>query len=77
MVKCFKLLEIQACTAFNGFLRGGLPGQNRVVSRRKISIFTIDKIVNHTRKNTKKKIFTVWDGLWITENEEKRGGAGN
>ncbi len=44
MVKCFKLPEIQVCTAFAGILLGGLRGQNRVVSRGKISIFTIVKI---------------------------------
>jgi len=76
MVKCFKLLEIQACTAFNGFLRGDLLGQNRVVSRRKHSIFTIAKIVNRTRGNTKQKIFTVGDCLWITEKRREAGKEG-
>ena len=74
MVKCFKLLEIQACIAFNGFLRGGLRGQNRVVSRRKLSIFTIARIVKWTRGNTKRKIFTPGGCLWITEKGRSRGG---
>jgi hypothetical protein len=73
MVKCFKLLEIQACTAFEGFLRGSLLGQNRVVPRSKNSIFTIVKIVNPTRGNTKKEMFTIGDCLWITKKEEKPG----
>jgi hypothetical protein len=46
MVKCVKLPVIQACIEFDGFLPGGLPGKNRVVSRGEISIFTIGKIVN-------------------------------
>ena len=73
MVKCFKLPVIQVCTAFDGFFPGSLLGQNRVVSRRKNSIFTIVKIVNRTRGNTKQKIFTAGDWLWITEKGKEVG----
>ena len=52
MVKCFKLPEIQVCIGFGGFLPGSLRHQNWVVSRRKISIFTIAKIVKAARRNT-------------------------
>ena len=61
MVKCFKLPEIQVCIAFEGFFPGTLRGKNRVVSRYKISIFTIDKMVKLTVGNTKKiRISTFW-----------------
>jgi hypothetical protein len=53
MVKCVKLPVIQACTEFEGFLRGGLLSKNRVVSRMKNSIFTIDGSVNPAREITK------------------------
>jgi hypothetical protein len=59
MVKCFKLPEIQVCIAFEGFLPGDLRGKNRVVSRYKISIFTIDKIVKLPGGNTRIKKFTA------------------
>lgn len=52
MVKCFKLLVIQVCIAFDVFLRGGLRGENRVFSRYKNSIFTIVKVVNWAGRNT-------------------------
>jgi hypothetical protein len=66
MVKCFKLPVIQVCIAFEGFLPGGFPGKNRVVSRYKISIFTIDKIVKPTRGNTKNRNSQWRPGMWIT-----------
>ncbi len=49
MEKWFKLPGIQVCIAFEGFLLGSLRGKNRVVSRGKISIFTIEKIVKQPR----------------------------
>jgi hypothetical protein len=52
--KCVKLPVIQACTEFDGVLLGGLRRKNRVVSRVKSSIFTIDRIVNPAREITKK-----------------------
>jgi len=55
MIKCFKLPVIQVSTAFDVFLRGGLLVKNRVVSRWKISIFTIAKIVKPAGGYTKKK----------------------
>jgi hypothetical protein len=55
MIKCFKLPVIQVSTAFEGFLRGGLLVKNRVLSRRKISIFTIVNIVKQAGGNTRKR----------------------
>ena len=71
MVKCFKLPEIQVCIAFEGFLPGDLRGKNRVVSRYKISIFTIDKIVKLPGRYTKIKKFTVEGRVWITSGFRK------
>jgi hypothetical protein len=70
MVKCFKLPVIQVCIAFEGFLPGCLRGKNRVVSRYKISIFTIDKIVKSASGNTKNRN-SPWrleyvDNWWIS-----------
>ncbi len=77
MLKWFKLPEIQACIAFYVFFLGCLLVQNRVVPRGKNSIFTIAKIVKCPSGNTKQKIFTIVDGVWITENVRILGGAGN
>ena len=77
MVKCFKLPEIQVCIAFEGFFPGTLRGKNRVVSRYKISIFTIDKIVKLPGRNTKIKKFTVERGVWITSGFRKKGPKNN
>jgi hypothetical protein len=73
MVKCFKLPEIQVCIAFEGFLPGDLRGKNRVVSRYKNSIFTIDKIVKLPGRNTKIKKFTAGRGMWTTGRFQKWG----
>ena len=67
MVKCFKLPVIQVCTGFDVFLPGSLRWQNRVVSRGKLSIFTIDKNAKSPRENTlAKKYSHLWDVMWIT-----------
>ena len=55
MIKCFKLPVIQVSTEFDGLLRGSLLVENRVVSRWKVSIFTIGKIVKQARRYTKKR----------------------
>ena len=73
MVKCFKLPEIQVCIAFEGFFPGTLRGKNRVVSRYKISIFTIDKIVKSPGRNTEIKKFTAGMRMWITGGFRKKG----
>jgi len=48
MVKCFKLLEIQGSTMFEGFLPGTLLVQISVVIPCKFSIFTKAKLVKRT-----------------------------
>ena len=48
MEKWFKLPGIQVCIEFEGFFPGSLRGENRVVSRYKISIFTIVKTTEST-----------------------------
>jgi hypothetical protein len=53
MLKCFKLPVIHVCIVFEVFSPGVLRGENRVVLRYKLSIFTIDKIVKPTSENTK------------------------
>jgi hypothetical protein len=68
MVKCFKLPVIQVCIAFEGFFPGSLLDKNRVVSRGKISIFTIAKIVKLLGGITKIKEFTKTGPMWISEN---------
>jgi hypothetical protein len=68
MVKCFKLLVIQVCIAFEGFFPGSLLGKNRVVSRGKVSIFTIAKIVKSLGTITKIKEFTKIGPMWISWN---------
>jgi hypothetical protein len=77
MVKWFKLPEIQVCIAFEGFLPGDLRGKNRVVSRYKNSIFTIDKIVKSPGENTKIKKFTAGRCVWITGGFQKWGQKNN
>ena len=67
MVKCFKLPGIQVCIEFDVFLLGSLLGQNRVVSRWKLSIFTIDYNAKNPREITLgKKYSHLWDVMWIT-----------
>jgi hypothetical protein len=77
MVKYFKLPEIQVCIAFEGFLPGDLRGKNRVVSRYKLSIFTIDKIVKLPVGNTEIKKFTAGRRMWITGGFQKWGQKNN
>ena len=71
MIKCFKLPVIQVSTEFDVFFPGTLLGKNRVVSRYKISIFTIDKIVKLPGRYTKIKKFTVERRVWITSGFRK------
>jgi hypothetical protein len=67
MVKWFKLPGIQVCIEFDVFFPGSLRGQNRVVSRWKNSIFTIDKSVKSPRENTLRERYShLWGVLWIT-----------
>jgi len=65
MVKCVKLPVIQACTVFEGFLRGGFRGKNRVVSRTINSIFTMGRFVVLAREITKKGNPQLRQALWI------------
>jgi len=76
MEKCFKLPEIQVCIAFEGFFPGSLRCKNRVVSRYKISIFTIVKIAKSTwgiyqNKEFHCKMMNV-DNWWILRRGSKR-----
>jgi len=76
MEKWFKLLGIQVCIAFEGFSPGSLRGKNRVVSRYKISIFTIVKFTKSTWGIYQNKEFHC-DGMnvdnwWILKRGLKR-----
>jgi hypothetical protein len=79
MEKCFKLPVIQVCIAFEGFFPGSLRGKNRVVSRYKISIFTIVKITESTWGIYQNKEFhckeTDVDNWWILKTEIKKTSA--
>ncbi|OJW60487.1 MAG: hypothetical protein BGO55_28400 [Sphingobacteriales bacterium 50-39] len=68
MLKCFKLLVIQVSIGFDGFFLGGLRGQNRVVSRRENSIFTIVKVANWDGKTTRD--IHILGKMWIIEDRE-------
>jgi len=79
MEKCFKLPVIQVCIAFEGFFPGSLRGKNRVVSRYKISIFTIVKITKSTWGIYQNKEFHCKgadvDNWWILKTEIKKTSA--
>jgi len=74
MIKCFKLPVIQVSTEFDVFFPGTLLGKNRVVSRYKISIFTIVKIVKLARRITQKRDIHI---SAPSVNKLKRGRGGS
>ena len=73
MIKCFKLPVIQVSTEFDVFFPGTLLGKNRVVSRYKISIFTIVKIAKPARRITQKRDIHI---SMPSVNKFKREGEG-
>jgi len=73
MIKCFKLPVIQVSTEFDVFFPGTLLGKNRVVSRYKISIFTIVKIAKPARRITQKRDIHI---SMPSVNKFKREGKG-
>ena len=63
---------IQVSTEFDVFFPGTLLGKNRVVSRYKISIFTIVKITKPARRTTQKRDIHI---SAPSVNKFKRGGG--